>query len=159
MPKISRDNGPTYAADTPGPDPDAEQPATPELEDYADGGREQLDATTDPAPAPTTGIVGTHDGSGNTVDGTLEPDTHTEPVDDDGAEDGEQDSDPVEGVALPPQNAVKAEWEQALHELGVSDDWLAGDENGRTRTKDDLITVARAIQAGDLEVGEDGEPY
>ena len=55
-------------------------------------------------------------------------------------------------MALPAQNAVKADWEQALSELGVSDEWLTEDENGKARTKDDLITVGRAIRDGELVV-------
>jgi hypothetical protein len=152
MPKISRDNGPSYATDIPPADPAAPQPVTPEV--YADD-PSQLDDSA-PLPAPTTGVVGTTDGSGNTVDGTFEPDTDTDT--DEVPDDPDEDSDADEGVALPAQNAVKADWEDALRDLGVSDDWLAGDENGRARTKDDLITVARAIRDGDLEVGDDGEP-
>lgn len=160
MPKISKAQGPSYPPPAVElyPEPSAED-GSPDRDGMADAPGELGDG--EPIPTPTSGIVGTVDGSGNVTPhegaDTEEHDT-LEDDDDEGSADAEQDSEQDEGVALPPQNAVKDEWISALRELGVSDDWLAEDENGKGRTKDDLILVGQAIRDGELVVDDDGVP-
>jgi hypothetical protein len=60
----------------------------------------------------------------------------------------------------PAPSALKAEWEGALARRGVSTDWSddpVGD--GKPLTKEQIQQVARALDAGDLVLDDDGVPF
>jgi hypothetical protein len=153
MPKISKDQGPSFPPPAVELYPEAPEPAQPEPEDMADGSLETVLDEQASFPKPTTGIGGTVTGDGHVT--PYPDDTDTDANHANTGEDGGDSTE--EQMTLPAQNAVKAEWEQALLDAGVSADWLGQDENGRSRSKADLIEIGHGLRDGELEV-VDGEP-
>lgn len=139
MPKVSRDHGPSDKLVDPDWPPSQEEvdraqaEAPVAQEDLADAQPEEVRV----------------DGEGKVWDLTDQPTEDPEVAAQ--AEAGDQTE---EQLHLPNGSAIKAEWEDALCDAGVSAEWVLADG----RTKDQLVQLGYGLRDGEVELDSDGNP-